>query len=97
MHDHGIAKMQGAEDPDAAIGTAPERISDALMAQWRETNPNNNGVQAEVEAHQIVTPADNSKLIGTGQSPTYGTVTPQDVQVWKNETYKMAVYNSGVP
>jgi thiosulfate dehydrogenase len=43
-----------------------------------------------------VAPADNAKLIGTGQSATYGTVTPQDVQVWKNETYKMAVYGSTV-
>jgi thiosulfate dehydrogenase len=73
-----------------------QKISDALMAQWKEANPGSNWVQAEVEAHQIVTPADNSKLIGTGQSSTYGTVTPQDVQVWKNETYKMAVYGSTV-
>jgi thiosulfate dehydrogenase len=73
-----------------------QKISDALMAQWKEANPNNNWVQAEVEAHQIVTPADNSKLIGTGQSSSYGAVSPQDVQIWKNETYKMAVYGSTV-
>jgi thiosulfate dehydrogenase len=73
-----------------------QKISDALMAQWKASNPNNNWVKDEVEAHQIVVPADNSKLIGTGQSSTYGTVTPQDVQVWKNETYKTAVYGSTV-
>jgi thiosulfate dehydrogenase len=73
-----------------------QKISDALMAQWKAANPNNDWVQAEVEAHQIVNPADNSKLVGTGQSSTYGTVTPQDVQVWRNETYKMAVYGSTV-
>jgi thiosulfate dehydrogenase len=73
-----------------------QKISDALMAQWKEGNPNSNWEQAEVEAHQVVAPADNSKLIGTGQSSTYGTVTPQDVQVWKNETYKMALYGSTV-
>jgi thiosulfate dehydrogenase len=73
-----------------------QKISDALMAQWKEANPNNSWVQAEVEAHQIVTPADNAKLVGTGQSSTYGTITAQDVQVWKNETYKMAVYGSTV-
>jgi thiosulfate dehydrogenase len=73
-----------------------QKISDALMAQWKETNPNNNWIQGEVEAHQVVAPADNSKLVGTGQSSTYGTVTPQDVQVWKNETYKTAVYGSKV-
>jgi thiosulfate dehydrogenase len=73
-----------------------QKISDALMAQWKATNPDSNWVQGEVEAHQVITPADNSKLIGTGQSSTYGTVTPQDVQVWKNETYKTAVYGSKV-
>jgi hypothetical protein len=73
-----------------------QKISDALMAQWKATNPDNNWVQAEVEAHQVVTPADNSKLVGTGQSSTYGAVTQQDVQVWKNETYKTAVYGSKV-
>jgi thiosulfate dehydrogenase len=73
-----------------------QKISDALMAQWKASNPNNNWVKDEVEAHQVVVPADNSKLIGTGQSSTYGTVTPQDVQVWNNETYKTAVYGSSV-
>jgi hypothetical protein len=73
-----------------------QKISDALMAQWKEANPDSKWVQEEVEAHQVVTPADNSKLIGTGQSSTYGTVTKQDVQVWKNETYKTAVYGSTV-
>jgi thiosulfate dehydrogenase len=73
-----------------------QRISDSLMAQWKATNPDSNWVQGEVEAHQIVTPADNSKLVGTGQSSTYGAVTQQDVQVWKNETYKTAVYGSKV-
>jgi hypothetical protein len=48
------------------------------------TNPDSKWVQEEVEAHQVVTPADNSQFIGTGQSSTYGTVTQQDVQVWKN-------------
>jgi thiosulfate dehydrogenase len=73
-----------------------QKISDALMAQWKATNPDAKWVQEEVEAHQVVTPADNSKLVGTGQSSTYGTVTQQDVQVWKNETYKTAVYGSKV-
>jgi hypothetical protein len=68
-----------------------QKIADALMAQWKTTNPNNRWIQEEVEAHQIVPPADNSNLVGTGQSSTYGAVTKQDVQVWKNETYKTAV------
>ena len=59
-----------------------QKISDALMAQWKAANPDSNWIQGEVEAHQVVTPADNSKLVGTGQSSTYGVVTQQDVQVW---------------
>src|SRR6266849_962202 len=84
--------------PNDTPKTAAEgqKISDALMAQWKATNPDTKWVQEEVEAHQVVTPADNSKLVGTGQSSTYGTVTQQDVQVWKNETYKTAVYGSKV-
>jgi thiosulfate dehydrogenase len=73
-----------------------QKISDALMAQWKATNPDSKWVQEEVEAHEVVTPADNSKLVGTGQSSTYGAVTQQDVQVWRNETYKTAVYGSKV-
>lgn len=73
-----------------------QKISDALMAQWKETNPNSNWEKGEIEAHQVVTPADNSSLVGTGQSTTYGVVTKQTVQVWKNETYKTALYGSKV-
>ncbi len=73
-----------------------QKISDALMAQWKETNPNSRWEQGEIEAHQVVPPADNTKLIGAGQSTTYGVITQQTVQVWKNETYKTALYGSKV-
>jgi thiosulfate dehydrogenase len=73
-----------------------QKISDALMAQWKETNPNSTWEQGEIEAHQVVAPEDNSALIGTGQSSTYGVVTQKTVQVWKNETYKTALYGSKV-
>jgi len=73
-----------------------KKIADALMAQWQEKHPDNKWVADEVEAHQVVKPEDNSKLIGNGQSSTYGAVSPQDVKVWDTETYKMAVYGSSV-
>jgi thiosulfate dehydrogenase len=73
-----------------------QKISDALMAQWKETNPNSAWEKAEIESHQVVAPADNSALVGQGQSTTYGVVTQQTVQVWKNETYKTALYGSKV-
>jgi thiosulfate dehydrogenase len=73
-----------------------QKIADALMAQWKAKNPNKDWVAEEVAAHQVVAPEDNSKVVGTGQSSTYGAVTQQDVQVWDNETYKFAVYGSKV-
>jgi thiosulfate dehydrogenase len=73
-----------------------QKISAALMAQWKETNPNSSWEQGEIEAHQVVAPADNTPLVGTGQSTTYGVITKQTVQVWKNETYKTALYGSKV-
>ena len=73
-----------------------KKIADALMAQWQAKNPDNKWVAEEVEAHQVIRPEDNSKLIGTGQSSTYGAVSPQDVKVWDTETYKQAVYGSSV-
>jgi thiosulfate dehydrogenase len=73
-----------------------QKISDALMAQWKETNPNSTWEKGEIESHQVIAPADNSALVGQGQSTTYGVVTQQTVQVWKNETYKTALYGSKV-
>jgi cytochrome c len=73
-----------------------QKISDALMAQWKETNPNSAWEKDEITSHEVVPPADNSQLVGQGQSSTYGVVTQQTVQVWKNETYKTALYGSKV-
>jgi len=73
-----------------------QKIADALMAQWKAKNPNKDWVAGEVAAHQVVPPEDNSKVVGSGQSSTYGAVTQQDVQVWDNESYKFAVYGSEV-
>jgi thiosulfate dehydrogenase len=84
--------------PDNTPQTPAEgkKIADALMAQWQTQHPDNKWVAEEVEAHKVVPPEDNSKLVGSGQSSTYGTVSAQDVKVWDNETYKQAVYGSTV-
>jgi cytochrome c len=84
--------------PDDTPKTPAEgqKIADALMAQWQTKHPDSKWVAEEVEAHKVVPPEDNSKLVGSGQSSTYGTVSPQDVKVWDNETYKQAVYGSTV-
>lgn len=71
-----------------------QAVADALMAQWREANPNGDWVAEEKATHAVVEPADNSALIGQGQGATYGLITKEDVVVWKNETYKLAVEGS---
>lgn len=71
-----------------------QAVADALMAQWREANPDSNWVAEEQAAHAVVEPADNSGLIGQGQGATYGRITAEDVLVWKNETYKLAAEGS---
>ena len=57
-----------------------KKIADALMAQWESKHPDSKWVAEEVEAHQVVPPEDNTKLVGTGQSSTYGAVSAQDVK-----------------
>src|SRR5690242_5533617 len=68
-----------------------QAIADALMSQWKDTNPSANWVAEEKATHDVVEPADNAPLVGQGQGATYGRITQEDVLVWKNETYKMAV------
>ncbi|HTX23044.1 MAG TPA: hypothetical protein VMD03_00160 [Steroidobacteraceae bacterium] len=76
--------------------TEGQKISDALMAQWEAKHPGNDWVAEELQAHTVVAPDDNAKLIGATQPSTYGPVSAQDVKVWDNETYKFAVYGSTV-
>jgi cytochrome c len=71
-----------------------QAVASSLMAQWREANPNSNWVEEEKATHAVVEPADNSALVGQGQGATYGRITAEDVLVWKNETYKLAVEGS---
>lgn len=73
-----------------------QAIADALMSQWRAKHPDKDWIAEENEKHSVVPPEDNTALVGTGQNSTYGTITAQDVAVWKNETYKFAVYGSTV-
>jgi hypothetical protein len=73
-----------------------QAIADALMAQWREANPDTGWVEEEKAAHAVVEPADNSALIGQGQGATYGRITQEDVLLWKNETFKLAAQGSQI-
>jgi thiosulfate dehydrogenase len=84
--------------PDDAPKTRAEgqKISDALMAQWKAAHPGSAWESDEIEAHQVIAPDENSGLVGTGQSSTYGAVSAQDVETWRHETYKMALEGSRV-
>ncbi|WP_205527276.1 c-type cytochrome [Solimonas sp. K1W22B-7] len=73
-----------------------QQISDGLMTQWKAKNPEKDWVAVENEKHEVVPPASNSKLVGSGQGSTYGQITPLDVATWERETYKLAVRGSEV-
>lgn len=72
------------------------QIAQTLMDQWLRANPGSNWIAEERAKHQILEPADNSKLVGVGQGTTYGKITETDVETWKQETLKFAVEGSRV-
>jgi cytochrome c len=85
---------EGYTDKSAAEqGQAPD---DATMAQWRRRAEEREWMVEELAKHKVLTPADNSDLIGKGQGATYGSITQQDVKVWEHETYKLAVEGSRI-
>lgn len=73
-----------------------QKVSDALMTQWRAKHPNSDWVTEETDKHQVLKPASNEGLVGKGQGATYGKITDTDVKVWQNETYKLAVRGSQI-
>jgi thiosulfate dehydrogenase len=73
-----------------------QQIADALMSQWRQTNPDRDWIAEEREKHELKDPADNSKLVGRGQGSTYGQITARDVNAWARESVAMAARGSQV-
>jgi hypothetical protein len=74
-----------------------EKIAQALMDQWKRTNPDAKAwMEEERSKHTIVDPADNSGLVGRGQGAIYGEISAQDVATWKEETLKLVVDGSSV-
>ncbi len=97
-----LLSSQGrTEQPSGGKGyTAPAgqdpAIDDAAMAQWKRRGEARDWMAEELAKHKVVVPADNKGLIGKGQGSTYGSVTPEDVNVWQQETYKLAVEGSRI-
>jgi thiosulfate dehydrogenase len=79
-------------------GTPGTSIAGALMQQWLRRNPNSNWETEERERHTLQLAADNADVIGHQgvQGQTYGTITSQDVALWKSETERMALSGSEV-
>ena len=86
----------GTQEPKATT-QQDQQATDATMAQWRSYGgEEGDWVAQELAKHKVVTPADNSALIGRGQGSVYGAITPQDVKIWERETYKLAVEGSRI-
>jgi thiosulfate dehydrogenase len=77
-------------------GTPGDQIASALMNEWIRKNPDQNWEATVRSQHSLEPAADNKKLIGQGQGPTYGGVTAQDVALWKTETETLALAGSRV-
>jgi thiosulfate dehydrogenase len=79
-------------------GTPGTSIAGALMQQWLQRNPNSNWETEERERHTLQLAADNADVVGHQrvQGQTYGTISSQDVALWKSETERMALAGSEV-
>ena len=77
-------------------GTAGTTIAGALMTEWLRKNPNSNWEAEERERHTLESSADNGDLVGRVNGQTYGSITAQDVALWKTETERVALAGSSV-
>jgi thiosulfate dehydrogenase len=77
-------------------GTAGTTIAGDLMAQWLRKNPNSNWEAEERERHTLQPSANNEDLVGRVNGQTYGSITHEDVALWKTETERVALAGSAV-
>ena len=92
----GRAEQPGGGNDYPAATKQDPGTDDAAMAQWKRRGEARDWMAAELAKHKVVIPADNKGLIGKGQGSTYGSVTPEDVNVWQQETYELAVEGSRI-
>jgi thiosulfate dehydrogenase len=85
-----------AKASQSAAAAQGEGIDPAVTAQWLTGYPEMHWMKEELERHTVAAPADNAGLIGRGQGATYGDITRPDTEMWRRETYKLAVYGSTV-
>ncbi|MGH8467995.1 MAG: c-type cytochrome [Gammaproteobacteria bacterium] len=96
MSSPGRAAEPGGDNGYPAATQQDPGIDEAAMAQWKRRGEEPDWMAEELAKHKVVVPADNKGLIGKSQGSTYGSVTPEDVKVWQQETYKLAVEGSRI-
>jgi thiosulfate dehydrogenase len=93
-----VLLCDGKTNVSVPPGTPGTSIAGSLMQQWLQRNPSSSWEAEERERHTLQSAADNVDIVGHRgiQGQTYGTVTSQDVALWKSETERMALAGSQV-
>jgi thiosulfate dehydrogenase len=93
-----VLLCDGKTNVSVPQGTPGTSIAGSLMQQWLQRNPSSTWEAEERERHALQPAADNADIVGHRgiQGQTYGTVTAQDVALWKSETERMALAGSQV-
>jgi thiosulfate dehydrogenase len=93
-----VLLCDGKTNVSVPQGTPGTSIAGSLMQQWLQRNPSSTWEAEERERHMLQPAADNADVVGHRgiQGQTYGTITGQDVALWKSETERMALAGSQV-
>jgi hypothetical protein len=93
-----VLLCDGKTNVSVPQGTPGTSIAGSLMQQWLQRNPSSTWEAEERERHTLQPAAANADVVGHQgiQGQTYGTVTAQDVALWKSETERLALAGSQV-
>jgi thiosulfate dehydrogenase len=93
-----VLLCDGKTNVSVPQGTPGTSIAGSLMQQWLQRNPSSTWEAEERGRHTLQPAAANADVVGHQgiQGQTYGTVTAQDVALWKSETERVALAGSQV-
>jgi thiosulfate dehydrogenase len=97
-----VLMCDGKTSIQVAPGATPEEgrhIADALMEQWRRSNPQSPWEEAVRRSHpRIPRPHDNRELLSGEQNRGHasGALTEQDLALWERETYRTVLEGARV-
>lgn len=94
----GEASPREAETEAKRDEASGRVLAEQALNQWKRAHPERevDWVREEQEKHQILPPADNSKLIGQTQGATYARISAQDVETWQREVTKLVTDGSRI-